>query len=111
MTFELHTEPAPADLAPLGQLVEIHELPYGQMREVMHAGDKPGESAERLLGASLFVDGQPFGYGPLLALPGRFSGAITSALEQTMRMHGLTRTVAPDVPTAAPAEAASGPNV
>jgi hypothetical protein len=107
--FELHTEPAPAGLAHLGQVVDVRELPYGQMREAMAASEQPGQSAERLLAASLHVDGQPIGYGPLLALPGRFSGAIAAALEQTLRLHGLARDEAPTEPADAPLPDAGGP--
>jgi hypothetical protein len=99
--FELQSETAPQGLAALGQFVEIRELPYGVMRETMAASDQPGQSAERLLAAALYVDGQPLGYEGLRALPGRFAGAITAALEQAMRMHGLHRSAAPDPEPAA----------
>lgn len=88
MGYDLQTEPGPAALAPLGQ-VELRELPYGQMRAVMAASDQPGQSAERLMAASMHVDGQPLGYEALQALPGRFAGGITTALTQCLRMHGL----------------------
>src|SRR6187399_3327435 len=87
--FELHTESAPTGLAPLGQVVEIRELAYGPMRDAMQASEGAGQSAERLLGASLYVDGQPIGYEAVRALPGRFSSAIGDALQQCLRMHGL----------------------
>jgi hypothetical protein len=93
MTFALQT--APAVLGVLGASVEIRELSYGAMRETMEASEKPGQSAERLLAASLFIDGVPLGYEALRALPGRFSGAIADALSQTMRMHGLQRAATP----------------
>ena len=93
--FELHIEPAPAELAPLGAVVEIRELSYGEMRAQMAASSEPGQAAERLLGASLFVDGVPYGFDALRALPGRFSGAIADALVQTMRVHGLERATTP----------------
>jgi hypothetical protein len=101
MTFQLQTEPAPAGLAQLGTTVEIRELSYGAMRETMAASDQPGQSAERLLGATLFVDGTAIGYEGLRALPGRFSGAIADALGQTLRVHGLER-AAPAADDAAP---------
>ena len=115
--FELRTEPAPAGLAPLGGVVEIRELTYGGMRATMAASVEPGESAERLLGSSLFVDGAALGFEALRALPGRFSGAISEALAQTMRVHGLERAIAPSaepaegVEAAAASEAPSGPKV
>ena len=93
--FELRTESAPAGLAPLGGVVEIRELSYGAMRESMAASAQAGQSAERLLGDCLFVDGKAIGFDALRALPGRFSGAIAEALEQTMRMHGLERAAKP----------------
>jgi hypothetical protein len=96
MTFELRNEPGPPGLAGLGERVELVELPYGQMREAMAAGDKPGQSADRLLSVALHVDGQPVGYDALLALPGRFSGGIAAALEQCLRMHGLADAAGPD---------------
>ena len=96
--FELITEPAPAGLAQLGTVVEIRELSYGAMRETMAASEQPGQSAERLLAASLFVDGKPYGYEALRALPGRFSGFIAEALGQTMRVHGLERAKEPETP-------------
>lgn len=86
--FELRTEPAPQGLASLGQVVELHELCYGAMRDAMAAG-VGAESADRLLAASLHVDGEPVGYDALQALPGRFAGSIARALEQTLRLHGL----------------------
>lgn len=89
MTFELQTEPGPAALAPLGD-VQVRELSYGRMREVMGEADKPGQSAERLLAASMWVDGAPIGFDALQALPGRFAGAISEALAQCLRLHGLT---------------------
>jgi hypothetical protein len=101
--FELQTQTAPAGLATLGQVVEVRELPYGQMRETMAQSDKPGQSAERLLGASLHIDGQPIGYGGLQALPGRFSGAISNALEQVLRLHGLMVDKEPESDMPAPA--------
>lgn len=94
--FELHTEPAPAGLAPLGTTVEVRELPYGEMREAMAASEQPGQSAERLLGAALHVDGAAYGYDALRALPGRFAGAIAEALQQCLRMHGLSTPDADD---------------
>ncbi|HXD04886.1 MAG TPA: hypothetical protein VN680_02475 [Burkholderiaceae bacterium] len=103
--FELHTEPAPPGLAPLGQVVELRELAYGPMREAMSNTTGPGQSAERLLGASLHVDGAPYGYDALRGLPGRFSQAIANALEQTLRMHGLEVTVEAPTP---PAEGVGG---
>ena len=65
------------------------------MRAQMAASSEPGQAAERLLGASLFVDGVPYGFDALRALPGRFSGAIADALVQTMRVHGLERATTP----------------
>jgi hypothetical protein len=115
MTFQLQTEKAPAGLALLGQYVEIRELSYGAMRETMAASEQPGQSAERLLAASLYVDGQPIGYEALRGLPGRFSGAIADALGQTLRLHGLDRTATPsEAPpggagTAAAANASDAP--
>lgn len=100
--FELQTETAPGALAPLGQLVEVRELSYGAMREAMAESSQPGQSAERLLGACLFVDGVALGYDALVALPGRFAGGIAAALEQAMRLHGLERAAAPEEP--APSE-------
>ena len=91
MSFDLQTEPGPAALAPLGA-VEIRELPYGEMRAAMGAGDKPGQSAERLLAASMRVDGAPLSFDALQALPGRFAGGIAAALGQCLRMHGLATT-------------------
>jgi hypothetical protein len=88
MRFELQTEPAPAGLTPLGQVVELRELPYGELRETLGAGES-GTGLERVLGASLHVDGVPLGYEGLRALPGRFSGAVAIALERVGRMHGL----------------------
>jgi len=117
MTYELQTETAPAGLAALGAVVEIRELTYGAMRDTMAASEAPGQSAERLLGASLYVDGQPFGYEGIRSLPGRFSAAIADALTQTMRVHGLERAANPaeedgqGVGTSSGAEAAAGPNV
>jgi hypothetical protein len=93
--FQLITETAPAGLAQLGAVVEIRELSYGAMRDTMSASEQPGQSAERLLADSLFVDGVPIGFQALRALPGRFSGAIAEALGQTMRVHGLERAQAP----------------
>ena len=87
--YELQREPVPDGLATLGQSVELWELNYGVMRETMAQSEKPGQSAERLLAASLHVDGVPLGYDGLQALPGRFAGAIAAALERVMRMHGL----------------------
>lgn len=101
--FQLQTEAAPSGLAPLGQVVEIRELPYGPMRDVMQASEGPGQSAERLLGASLHVDGAPVGYEGVRALPGRFSSAIGDALQQCLRMHGLVTTVVAEAE--APADA------
>lgn len=95
-TFTLQTVAVPR-LAELGAVVELRELPYGQMRAAMAAADKPGESADRLLAASLHVDGEPLGYPTLLALPARFSGAIAETLETAMRLHGIE--------TAGPAQA------
>lgn len=102
MTFELQTHPAPAGLASLGQVVDVRELPYGLMRETMAQTDKPGQSAERLLGASLHVDGQPITYAGLQALPGRFAGAISTALEQCLRLHGLMAEPSDDAEPAGP---------
>jgi len=90
MGFDLQTQSAPAALAPLGMVVELRELAYGEMREAMEQADKPGQAAERLLAASLVVDGVPLGYAALRALPGRFSGGIASALQRCLAMHGLT---------------------
>jgi len=87
--FELQSAPAPAALAPLGQVVQIRELSYGAMREAMQASQEPGQSAERLLGASLYVDGNAYGFDAVRALPGRFSSAIGEALETCLRLHGL----------------------
>ena len=87
--FELQRKPAPAGLAALGD-VEVRELGYGAMREAMSATDKPGQSAERLLAASLHVNGEPLGYEALQQLPGRFAGAIAASLEVCLRLHGLT---------------------
>jgi hypothetical protein len=69
----------------------------------MSQSDKPGQSAERLLGASLHIDGEPIGYGGLQALPGRFSGAISNALEQVLRLHGLMAEKGAETDTPAPA--------
>jgi hypothetical protein len=88
--FSLITEPAPAALAMLGQAVELRELDYGHMRDVMTQAEAPGESAERLLGACLYVDGQPIGYEGLRGVPGRYAGAIATALHRCLVMHGLT---------------------
>jgi len=96
MSYELQAEPVSGKLAALGGVVELRELPYGVMREVMASGDKPGQSADRLLGAALHVDGVPLGYEALEALPGRFSGAIAGALQRCMVMHGLTDDEADD---------------
>lgn len=93
--FELQSLPVP-ELGELGESVLLRELPYGRMREVMSAGDGPGQAGERLLGACLEVDGEAVGYEGLLALPGRFGGAIARVLEQVLRLHGLMREDAAD---------------
>lgn len=100
MGFELQTHPAPEALAVLGQVVELRELPYGQMRDAMAAAEKPKESADRLLAACLHVDGVPLGYEALQALPGRLSGAIARALEDALRIHGLGSDKGGDAPKA-----------
>jgi hypothetical protein len=87
-TFDLRTERAPERLAPLGGVVELRELPYGQMRAAMASGE-PGQSTDRLFAASLHVDGAPFGYEALQALPGRFAGGIADAMSACLRLHGL----------------------
>jgi hypothetical protein len=97
--FQLQVEPAPAGLAPLGQVVELREMTYGAMRDSMSSSES-GQSAERLLGASLYVDGQPIGYEGVRALPARFSNAIAEALGQAMKLHGLQVAAATDAPAA-----------
>lgn len=100
MAFELQTRPVPDGLAAIGASVELRELPYGKMRAAMVAAEKASESADRLLSASLHVDGAPIGFDALQALPGRFAGAISKALEQCLEMHGLSRAEAPEPPKA-----------
>jgi len=94
--FELVTETVSPDLAGLGDQVELRELSYGALRAVMRA-TTPELAGDGLLGACLFVDGAPIGLEALLALPGRFSGAIGAAMAQAMALHGL-------VPQAPPLE-------
>jgi hypothetical protein len=89
--FELQTIPAPHGLDALGSCVEIRELTYGQMREAMGGTVHVGKSSEKLLGAALYVDGEPYGFDALTALPGRFTPAITKALELVLELHGLLR--------------------
>jgi hypothetical protein len=93
--FELQIQDAPPGLAALGRWVELHELPYGELRAVMRttARDLAGEG---LLGACLFVDGAPIGLEALLALPGRFSGAIAAAMGRAMALHGMVTEEADD---------------
>ena len=100
--YELQTLPAPDKLAPLGQAVELRELPFGEMREAMGAAERPEERGFYLLAASLHVDGQPLGYEELQALPGRFSGGLTQALALVVRMHGLGGEDEPDEGPAGP---------
>jgi hypothetical protein len=88
MTFELQTQPAPAGLAVLGSVVELRELPFGPLMELLAKG------GQHLLGASLHVDGQPIGAEALQALPGRFAAALVEAQGVMKRMHDLDRLVA-----------------
>lgn len=89
--FELQTCPAPQALGVLGADVTLRELPYGALRAAMAAAERPRESAERLLAASLHVDGAPIGFDALQGLPGRLAGGISQALQICMRLHGLAR--------------------
>jgi hypothetical protein len=86
--FELHYEPAPAGLASLGSVVEIRELPFGQLMDLLAKG------GQHLLGASLHVDGVPIGVDALQALPGRFAASLVEAQGVMKRLHDLDRLVA-----------------
>ncbi len=107
--FELLIEPAPAALAPLGEVVELRELSYGEMRAAMRSAPDPAEVGEAVLAAALFVDGEPLGtLDALHNVPGRFSGGIAQALQRVLAMHGL-RSSAPDEDTP-PDPAANDPD-
>jgi hypothetical protein len=108
--FQLNKEPAPASLAPLGTLVELHELPMGALTDAMRKG------GHAILAASLHIDGVPVGDAGIDALPGRFAAGVAEAEIILRRMHDLDRLMAiheaqEKVMTAKRAEAAEGPNV
>jgi hypothetical protein len=106
MEFELRVMPAPAIFACLGGVVELREVPYGMARQALNAGGKRGYSAEGLLAVSLHVDGAPIGLDALLALPGRFTGHISKAMQAAVDLHGLEVDAEPA--PAAPADPAPG---
>ena len=87
MGFELLIQPAPAGLAGLGTVVELRELPMGQLTEALAKGGRS------ILAASLHIDGVPVGAEALAALPGRFSASLAEAEVVLRRMHDLDRLV------------------
>jgi hypothetical protein len=83
--FTLRIEPAPGGLATLGQLVELRELPLGQLTEAMAKG------GHHIFAAALHIDGVPIGVDGMQALPGRFAADVAEAEVTLRRMHDLDR--------------------
>ena len=89
MGLQLLTFPAPAGLLDLGTVVEMREVPYGRVRELM-AGPGPLSGPERLFAEVLHIDGQPLGIDRLMTqLPGRYMRAVSDGLAMVVRMHDL----------------------
>jgi hypothetical protein len=112
MAFELQRKPMPARLAEAfeGATAELRELDYGELTEAMQAGGTQKRATESLLGASLHVDGGPVGLERVLRAPGRFAGAISDAVAEVIRLHGLVRADADAEPEQATQdEAATAP--
>jgi hypothetical protein len=110
MGFDLHIRPAPAGLADLGTLVELREVPYGRMRELM-SGPGPLSGPERLLAEVLHIDGQPLGIDRLQnSLPSRYTRAVRDSLALILKMHDIDdRPEKPEAPGDQADDQAAGP--
>jgi hypothetical protein len=96
MGFDLQTLPAPSGFADLGASVEIRELPYGRVRELMK-GNGALTGHECLFAESLFIDGLALGVEGLRdRLPGRYFRHVPPYLQHLDRFYGLGMIEQPD---------------
>jgi hypothetical protein len=79
---------APVVCAVLGGRVELRELNYGEVTDLVRAAGLES-MAFALLGAALHIDGVALGLEGLRALPGRCARELGDLMGQALAMHGF----------------------